>query len=155
MDLSARCAPCFLKNAAPRLDVYLSLEKILEFNSMQKDLRQVSSSYVYRTRLVSHLQSHFRQKFLSNFHDAARVEWMNSLAEYMAKTHEAFPSLREHSSSHVQDERRTVQGTAEPAYHPKSRSNSPISNAGALQARPRHWYSQVKFKISQRMERRQ
>ncbi|KAF8957404.1 hypothetical protein BDZ97DRAFT_2079214 [Flammula alnicola] len=156
MDLSARCAPYFLKKAAPRLDVYLSLQKIIGFNSIHKDLRQVSSPYTYRIRLVSHLESHFRQKFHSIFHTVERrVEWMNSLVDYMAKTHEAFPSLRGQSWSNIQDERRTVQGTAEPAYHPKSRSNSPISNAGALQARPRHWYSQVKFKISQRMVRRQ
>ncbi|KAF8970097.1 hypothetical protein BDZ97DRAFT_1791934 [Flammula alnicola] len=115
---------------------------------------------------------------------------MDSLVDYMAKTHEAFPSLREQSSAHVQDERdlasaeneqdsacvsawdehnppliqvplrderassmpsqerqntmivqdepRTVQETAERAYHPNLwRSNSPISNASALQAQPR------------------
>ncbi|KAF8957412.1 hypothetical protein BDZ97DRAFT_1924663 [Flammula alnicola] len=208
MRLSARYAPCFLKNAAPRFDVYLSLKKIFGFNSMQEDLRQVSSSYEYRTHLVSHLESHFRQTFLSIFWQKVEwwVEWMNSLVDYMAKTHEAFPSLREQNSAHVQDERdpaseeneqhsacvpawdkhnppliqvplrderasstpsqerkttvvvrderRTVQETAERAYHPKSRSNSPMSNATALQAQPRHWYSLVKFKISKRMVQR-
>ncbi|KAF8957417.1 hypothetical protein BDZ97DRAFT_110236 [Flammula alnicola] len=105
MDLSTRCAPCFLENAAPRFDVYLSLQKIIGFNSMTEDLRQVSSSYEYRIRLVSHLESHFRRKFLSIFAVETWAEWTNSLVDYMAKTYEAFPSLREQSSAHIQDER--------------------------------------------------
>ncbi|KAF8953780.1 hypothetical protein BDZ97DRAFT_1929363 [Flammula alnicola] len=126
MDLSARCAPCFLKNAAPRLDVYLSLQKIFGFNSMQEDLPQVSSSYKYRTHLVSHLESHFHRKFLSIFYYVETwVEWMNSLVDYMAKTHEALPSLREQSSAHVQDERGLASEEKDSACVPASDEHNP------------------------------
>ncbi|KAF8959720.1 hypothetical protein BDZ97DRAFT_1836605 [Flammula alnicola] len=88
----------FLQNAAPRIDVYLSLYKVLAFNSTQEFeevLRKASISQLIFTSqgdpLVCYLELRLQHSFPSfsrENHDLAL-----SLAEYLVKTREAFPFL--------------------------------------------------------------
>ncbi|KAF8953773.1 hypothetical protein BDZ97DRAFT_1929358 [Flammula alnicola] len=104
-------AAFFLSKAAPRIDVCLSLHKIVGLDPMQefKDLRQPSSLYDYRIRLVSYFEPHFRQ----NFHGLKQVvtpgpspdSLMKLLVDYSVKTCREFPSLVGQVSAHVQDGR--------------------------------------------------
>ncbi|KAF8959727.1 hypothetical protein BDZ97DRAFT_1922701 [Flammula alnicola] len=145
LNLSAIHARFLLGHAAPRVDVYLSLQNLvmIRHDSMQEDLCQASSSDEYRTCLVSHLEHHFRQQFLetlrfsSSIPEREREKWetlMVSLVDYLVKTREEFPSLEEQGSPHVQDERQTVQRRAEHPRHPMSTRPS----SSVLQAQPRN-----------------
>ncbi|KAF8959722.1 hypothetical protein BDZ97DRAFT_1922698 [Flammula alnicola] len=84
----------FLQNAAPRIDVYLSLYKVLAFNSTQ-EFEEILRKASLRLRLVDPLVRYLELRLQHSFpspsqenHDLAL-----SLAEYLVKTHEAFPFL--------------------------------------------------------------
>ncbi|KAF8957221.1 hypothetical protein BDZ97DRAFT_2079369 [Flammula alnicola] len=139
LDLCVIQARFLLGHAAPRVDIYLSLQNLLmiRLDSMQEDLRQASSSEEYRTCLVSHLERHFRQQFLKLHVFSDLEKWeilMVSLVDYLVKTREEFPSFEEQGLFHIQHERQTVRRRVEHPRHPTSTWHS----STALQARPRN-----------------
>ncbi|KAF8959718.1 hypothetical protein BDZ97DRAFT_1836598 [Flammula alnicola] len=90
--------PFFLKNAAPRIDVYLSLHRFLAFNSTQEFeevLHKASISQPMFTSdadsLVHYLELRLRHDFLSLMSQSRNLAV--SLAQYLLKTREAFPFL--------------------------------------------------------------
>ncbi|KAF8957414.1 hypothetical protein BDZ97DRAFT_1737598 [Flammula alnicola] len=204
----------FLSKAAPRIDVCLSLHKIVGLDPTQqlKDLRQAPSLDDHRIHLVSDFHPHFSRIFhdvVVTKEDPSPDSLMKLLVDYSVTTYREFPSLVDQLSAHVQDgrnpaserkesdsastwcettlpqlmednhdaplraerhsvpsqerqngvtvqdERRTVQDAREHAFRPKSRSNSPMTNASALPAPPRKRNSEFKSRIPVSKRRKQ
>ncbi|KAF8961845.1 hypothetical protein BDZ97DRAFT_1702956 [Flammula alnicola] len=123
-------ASFFLQNAAPRIDLYHSLHKILKLDSMQeyeRYLYRASSSDEYRTRLVSHLEDHFDQKLrIPSLSGWGSDGLTDSLVDYLIKTCKTFPSLHGPASVHFQHERQQGEGPT-PNSTLRSRVKSTIS----------------------------
>ncbi|KAF8959692.1 hypothetical protein BDZ97DRAFT_1836477 [Flammula alnicola] len=90
--------PFFLKNAAPRIDVYLSLHNVLASTSteeFEEVLHKASISQPIFTSdadsLVRYLELRLRHRFL--FLEEGRHDLAASLAEYLVKTRKEFPFL--------------------------------------------------------------
>ncbi|KAF8959716.1 hypothetical protein BDZ97DRAFT_1836583 [Flammula alnicola] len=90
--------PFFLKNAAPRIDIYLSLHEVLALNSTQEFKEVLRKASIFQPIFTSHVDPLVRYLELRLQHSfpSLRLETHNlavSLADYLVKTREVFPFL--------------------------------------------------------------